>query len=464
MKKVIKCLWVDDEFIDRNLWLHDKITEIEKELSGNGGYDVKFDKFVFAARAIAELEKGSQYDLAIFDYSYSEGDYDFSAIGSKIAKLKMPVVVVTNFIGNYESSRPLPNVVKVFEKSRIDELKIWLAEFFKFESFNLLLLSDIHIDKHIHDGKRSSQMYESLAARIEELQRCARFSGVALTGDFANNAPEFDLDIAKNTINPIVSKVLTESGFDRLLVVPGNHDLHYSEYGKALAASPWLPFMKFYQDLFSPSDQYTELESWNKTSRSFVSSATSDHLSWYRFFPRERLSIIGLCSTSSTVPIGQGHFSDAQRKFVNRHWGKQPCDREVRILIMHHNIFPSISVNHEDNLSTFSNPGFALNVLLENHCNLILNGHSHFPFVHNYHGFHMPMNEWKQMGPIWSISAGTTGGSSRLGNYFQVINFSSPFVGSTREIQVDLYKYIDSNSSWELIPTQNEAKISLKIH
>jgi predicted phosphodiesterase len=145
------------------------------------------------------------------------------------------------------------------------------------ETFTVLQLTDLHLTNRKSHDKEQEIVISALLADIEVMTQAGLKPDLVLfTGDLVNDADEKDitLDAVEKFLAPLLQKVRLNG--DRLIIVPGNHDLSrdvvqsrgadhrefYTKYGTA-AANAWyrsgypeLQKLKF--DAFLDAGKYTD--------------------------------------------------------------------------------------------------------------------------------------------------------------------------------------------------------------
>ena len=133
-----------------------------------------------------------------------------------------------------------------------------------------------------------------------------------------------------------------------------------------------------------------------------------------------------------------------------KYWSK-PTD-SMRILLLHHNLIPTISNNPQDEKSSILSLGDLLNTLRLTNCKLVLSGHTHNPNLIKLHFSEFFDNSISEPYEFISISAGSCGGSHPAGDRkktFNVIDIGySQSKSPTRNIKVTPYLYNSLDNKW----------------
>ncbi len=397
-------LWVDDDWSDTKATDQQELDkrnslkssqEKIKDRLGKIANQIEWKCCHTVDKAVVEIQKpANDFRIAIVDYEYKPYDHEFGEILDHIRRLNIPYIIYSNF---------LPDVEKHPDFKAEDELRIKVipkdpagreilaervAAFFKAPPFRLLHLSDLHYDSNAKGNKYEYQqkLFDSLLERLKEEHDKNKFDGIAITGDLSNKNPERDLIKVVGFINDLVNKTIESYNIDRLFLVPGNHDLFWEDFKEGkISIKPWEPFLDFCKLVYNSKETILKsYKAWDPEKRSFNYKVSNEGLLWNRRVLDPPINIIGFVTpTLEPDRKGMGDFDEEQENFVREKWKKEPVFGEVRIALMHHNIFASLSLSPYDEKHVLKKSGNALYSLSESKCNIVLNGHTHSPNVYS---------------------------------------------------------------------------------
>lgn len=220
-----------------------------------------------------------------------------------------------------------------------------------------------------------SKIVTSLKEMLKEINREIKFDFAVFTGDIANKDVVNDHLEAFDHLKEICA-ILFENEPERFLIVPGNHDCVWNNYDssdRVLASNSWDSYLHLWTKFYGKTDKFVD----TYPQKEFMKEHTSDDLSWHLEFKEPKVSIIGISSTlTSPEYAGKGEATQTKIEFIEKYW-KKPSDDAMRVLLLHHNLFPTISSNKNDEKFSILNLGDLLNTLRVTNCKMILSGHTH---------------------------------------------------------------------------------------
>jgi len=440
-------LWVDDDWsntkttdqqeLDKREFLKNSLKKIKDRLGKIDNYlDWKFCHTV--DKAVVEIHQTeNDFSIAIVDYEYKPDDHKFGEILDHIRRRNIPYIVYSYFPSDVEKHPDFKDEdelrIGVIPKS--NDVGEVLAErvvaFFKAPPFRLLHLSDLHYDSSANGDKSEEQkdLFDSLLNILKEEHANNKFDGIAITGDFSNKKPERDLIEVGEFIHNLVNNTIEFANIDRLFLVPGNHDLYWEDFDKGeISDKPWVPFLSLYQLVYNNQENILKsLNAWDPVKRFLNHEAVNEDLLWNRKILDPAINIIGLVTPSvSRDEKGMGNFDRKQENFVREKWKTEPPFGEVRIALMHHNLFATLSLSPYDEKHILKKSGNTLYSLIEGKCNIVLNGHTHAPNVYSLSVGNFSTNGYENAGQLIVSSTGNTSGAHPSGDRprcFNILEF-----------------------------------------
>ena len=281
----------------------------------------------------------------------------------------------------------------------------------------ILHLSDIHFGT-FHALPDTLQLEELLFPFIENIKRTQRIDIVAVTGDLSSKAEEGEFKRAVVFLRELMRTVGV--GMDRLLVIPGNHDI----FRPAPEERRFGNYVEFVEELYRSADAptaiYGEYRSlydearkiWKREPRSCKGSEL------YRIavYDDLQLVVVGLNSVvTQNARLDYGEITPSQLNSVRLHLdglvGAQ--SGYVRIALLHHHLLVVPSFLTEGFPERIvRNQSFVLHSLLGSGVRVVLHGHTHFGSGFRYRPYFVESK--RAMGrSIDVFSAGTLSGRER---------------------------------------------------
>ncbi len=199
---------------------------------------------------------------------------------------------------------------------------------------------------------------------------------LALTGDLTQAGSTSEFDEAKNFIAAMRARPLLghQLGAENVLVVPGNHDLHYAEPD---LGRRWYPFCRFYK---ATTQRHAEPEEPNRLTRVHDRSLT-EHLV---------IAEINSCVDiqKGTAEQNRGYVDDDALDQLEQQLKAVPTSRlkdSVKIALLHHHpvVLPALAEAGRG-YDGVANGQMLLGILRRYGFHIVLHGHKHYPHVFSY--------------------------------------------------------------------------------
>jgi predicted phosphodiesterase len=459
-----RILWVDDEWDiepKNEIILKTKNEIINKLTSEEIDIAIKTEKNI--PEALVEVEKTDiEYRLVIVDLHFNNQRYQVEPLFTRLTENKIPYIIFTNFIDSIGkitvNNDKYQLVIGRFKKDSEGSYQLLktVVLFFKSVPVRILHLSDLHFHSTLSDSNEIEErdaLFDSLLTTIEEENKRQRFDLVAICGDISMNSPENDLLDSRSLIKKI--NKLSVNSYERFAIVPGNHDIQWRDFHKKeLARHPLKSYLEFYRAIYDHKlNILNEMGAWNSQQNLFIMESTCDRMSWVRRLPSSGLSIIGL-ATPSLVPDqqGNGHFLREHQQFIRSHWADNNTNLEIRLALMHHNIYASLSYNRKGETRVLENSGEAMYTLMSSGCTCVLSGHTHSVNYIRCAASRMGLNGFSALSSFDVITGGTTGGMHKSGDRprsFNIIHFSHCNINDMkRSISVSPFLYDSDEHKW----------------
>jgi len=306
----------------------------------------------------------------------------------------------------------------------------------------ILHITDPHFATGSHRGKHvwalESEKDRGRPTMVEAIQNALAKTPiglVAITGDFTFTGAPDEFTEAAWAIHRLLG--LLDLDRDRLVIIPGNHDIQWTKAGTYDEGAPVTeaPAMakaeygKFYRHLYGHDANQT--------------------LSMGRRFTLPSGLVLEVCALNSssleTGPkflAGMGRIEEAAFADVTKQLGWAEKNLSFRILAVHHHLV--LTENREPESAYYRGYGLAvdaprvLRMAARNGVHLVLHGHKHRVFVWNSSVYELPEHthlEWR-LGEVGVIGGGSAGSieTASNDNFFNVIRFR----GST--LWLDMYR------------------------
>jgi predicted MPP superfamily phosphohydrolase len=458
-------IWIDDMWAPqtkktahRRKVLEDVLLDAKTALK-KSGCTVEWETERSAANGNMKLSQGPRrFSLAIVDGFFEGEEWTWRNLLSSLRDRSVPYAIFTQFLGDIladlDAVRDDPLFLGAYEKGVQNRFLVErIAGFFRAPPFRLLHISDLHCDALAQDAEKEE--YEALIDSMISVVTPMRIDGVAITGDFAAKDPSRDLPFAVPFVARIIDASVTRPLIDRVFLIPGNHDVHWRSFkDKELAADPWWPFLSFYQAVYSERPSaLRELRAWNTSTRSLRATATGSDIFWHRNVPEINLRVIGLSSTSIIqAEQGKGRLDKVTLGHISEQWGSKSPTGEIRLMLMHHNLFAVASRSRLDESDNVIGQGNVVYETLAGGCDLVLAGHTHAPSLISHSVAHFRKSRLDFGGSVSVLTAGTAGGfhaGKQRPRTFHVLDFGDANLRTgVRDLHVDTFCYDDLSRAW----------------
>jgi 3',5'-cyclic AMP phosphodiesterase CpdA len=461
-------LWVDDDWAGENgsekkEFLNQSLKKIEDKL-GQLANQIKWDFCHTVDRAVVKIQDSfNDFRIAIIDYKFGPEDSQFKEVLDHIRRKNIPYIIYSYFITDvkihsdymHEDELRIGLIPKHTDEGEV--LAERITAFLKAPPFRLLHLSDLHYDSNAKNNELEAQndLFRSLLDSLKEEHRKTKFDGIVITGDFSSKNPVMDLIEVRSIIQELVEITIGFDNVDRLFLIPGNHDIFWDDFEKGkISQKPWVPFLGFYQTVFNSQDKILKtLNAWDPSKRSFRNDAVNKDLLWNRKILNPPINFIGLITPSPTPDKKSiGHFDKKHEDFVLAKWETKPTFGEVRIAIMHHNLFAALSLSPYDEKDILRKSGNALYSLIFRNCNIVLNGHTHSPNVYSCSVGNFSSDGFGDLGQLIVSSTGNASGYHPSGDRarcFNILDFmDADKKTGARKLTVIPFIYESAHRKW----------------
>jgi predicted MPP superfamily phosphohydrolase len=323
----------------------------------------------------------------------------------------------------------------------------------------ILHLSDIHFGR-FHGIPPELTIEDLIQPVIADIQKAQPVDLVVVSGDLCSEGLDKEFARAESFLSSIAR--LLGIGIERIVVVPGNHDIL-----RALPRDQRLdPFVRFVSRFYSGPDvpvnarnRYVELFD-SRRGLWKTLEYSCDNLFCVSVFDELRTIVIGF----SSVITDDNHWDEAQISTAQlMHVSstlkslRHPQSDYLRVAVFHHHLVESPSFRKEGEPERLiKNQGFLLNHLISNGIKLILHGHTHYCTGYKYLPYVID-NEAPPNSPVHVFGTGTLSGSERDPAqsffHFSLIRLEESREGTIAAASVVPYRLMDSSLDWKSMPT-----------
>ncbi|HEX6042562.1 metallophosphoesterase [Longimicrobium sp.] len=461
-----EAMWADDAWepgrdAEQRAYLSSCLQAVRGALE-DAGCQVEWKCYGSAAGASVEAgNAGNDFRLAVVDVEFGTEQWNWQSVVEALARRSIPYIMFTRFPADAELSERLRNDplrLATFEKNAADvgTLVAQVVAFFRAPPLRILHLTDLHVRAKPQPGeaREQEQRFQALNDCLEAESAVRPFDAVALTGDFAAGDAFLDLAVARQRVRKLIELAVMGDA-ERAFVIPGNHDIHWRDFAaRELADQAWQPYLDFYQACAGGRQGLlSELAAWDGELHLMRRDVSAGALMWHRALPTMRLSVLGLATPLTDIARqGQGEFAAEYVRFVQRHWPGVPAPGEVRLALMHHNLFSVFSASAHEEQHVLHGAGLALQTLISARCHLVLSGHTHATMVMQTTAARLTLAQWSEQGTLTAISAGTAGGahpSQDRARVFNILEIGDGRTGEPRSLAVRTFAYDSGAARWE---------------
>ena len=447
----MRILWIDDDWSndekDLNVLYNDLQSAIEK-IKGNVDIERASD-----STAAYKLIDTKNYGLVIVDIEFldSNKNKQFTQAQELFEKLEskyIHYVIYSNYIHDIKTTGNY--CIGLYNKGKDRQLEFVKAieKYVANSPYRILQVSDLHYSTN---NEESDDYFQIFGNYLQEISEIKNIDFVALTGDFAAKNPSEEHSIVSFFLRKIF-RVKLKLGYDEIFVVPGNHEVIWSDFSKKeRSKKPYSTYVRLLESLYDSNRAVlSSFKGWNKTE--IPIDVSEKGLSWHRYIASKNLSIIGICSNATNPEEqGLGVLSTENIKYISDKWVNDKLLDETRILLLHHNLFPVRSNDSRDENRTILNAGKAINILVEHGCDIVLSGHTHRSESILYESTVITKNGYEKGKELLLINSGTCGGvvpTFDFPNMFNVIDISYDIESEKKRIEITPHMYDSRTSKW----------------
>ena len=440
----MKLIWIDDEWqTDDNLikLKNDVVSKLRTD-----GIALEIIPLNSVAEALIRIDEGvNDFQLAIVDIEFKNENYlTYKNLFKKLSQKKIYFII-------YSNTMPQPNFdygpycVDFYRKNTESSALIeTVHKYFSCPPFRILHMSDLHYPA----TEAGIRFWNKLEKQIEFLHNEKQINLFAICGDLAAKDPAVEVASIGNELTKFFKRIKIKD--ERILVVPGNHDVIWKDFNNNIKSKdPYLAYSQLCNELFTP----TTLAAFKgQISRKLPINIDENGLTWHRALPQPQVSIIGICSNVPNADKkGLGILSQDNIEYVRNKWERETKKpNEMRIFLLHHNIFPVLSLHDDDEQKTIINAGQALKVLTKANCDIVLSGHVHRSEIIYYQSSSLDSGFVRNK-PLLLIANGTSGGVVPALDFeksFNIIDVIKDIRNGNRVITITPYRYKSSDNEW----------------
>ena len=320
-------------------------------------------------------------------------------------------------------------------------------------SFRLIHIGDLHYTcSNVEENDQERRM-KSMIKELKNIQNEQSVSALLFSGDIAANKPADDMTACGRKLDELFAVFGFGDNKEYVFFVPGNHDVSWNDFDNGIPASqPYMSYVTMLEKVLSKAELEKHV-GYDRSGNEIPFDVGSDDLIWRRQLKMPQLDIIGISTVSTQKDEkGIGVISNNCIDYIRNEWGGAKRNDEIRILLMHHNLFSVLSYSNKDEKRITKNAGACLKALTQCGCDLVISGHTHRGEVTIYSTSALNNDGYNaKMTQVISISAGTSGGVVPTGDFarsFNVIDISIFNIESRCSIDITPYLYDSANDSW----------------
>jgi 3',5'-cyclic AMP phosphodiesterase CpdA/ActR/RegA family two-component response regulator len=415
------------------------------------------------------IHQSTRFDVAIIDQNLLDTPGDVSGLSlAKDIKSKMPdcqIIVLTGYadvpsvklalqdIGVSDYLEKYPDDDRGFDITKLREtvykailsrsqpsqrqLEVGEVREAKSATVSILHLSDLHFGEYHrfyldrnYPARDAPSLQKALIAGLEVNRISPDI--IVVSGDLAEKGDFAEFEQARTFLTALAEHFkLTPN---RFIMVPGNHDVRWSEDGRRDQMTEYGGFYElWYGKSSAPQSPFTRVE-------------------LYRFHDRPNVAIVGFdsCVIENPKTAGVGYIGTSQLRSALddlKHQINESADC-IKIAVLHHHLVPVTYLEQlpgdKKNFSLVVDATRVLARLQEEGFCLVLHGHQHQPF---YAEFRLPLLQTSTPKPITILGMGSTGikpspelvGNVR-NNYFSLIEISLEASTTRTQAKVSWYR------------------------
>jgi len=457
MKRTVRVLWAEDKVskfktfsktLDNYLGEHEMEAAYTHAVDGNALY-----------RHLA----GASFDVMIADIVMPHwGGID--AVRDLSQRYPgLPMLVVSAKTQEPEFLLELKNLVRdgrLVSFHSAEPREEWCAAVVRAVSYRpptILHLSDIHFGRFhgIPGGLSIERLLNPILAKITE---GGPIDLVIISGDLCSVAHEEEFESARVFVANLLFGLKLAP--NRLVIVPGNHDIDRSERLERRFSS----FVRFLAEVYRDSPEVTTHRFpglFDGGSRMWrTHGCKADEVVSLSVFDEFRTVVVGLNSViADEAAWDESRISAAQLMRVTELLGglSDRQHRYDRIAVFHHHLIESPTFRRDGEPGRLiKNQGFVLNHLIANGFKLVLHGHTHYCMGYEYRPFVVD-NETLAGVPIYVFGTGTLSGSEREPAqsffHFSILKLNADDGVTVDSANIQAYRLMDSSFEWRALPT-----------
>jgi hypothetical protein len=346
-----KILWIDDDWGNSSSYEYKYLYSVKAELEENEHLKVSIESNI--AQGFATVGNHSDtFDLIIIDLNFgSMYDRIWNELVEAILKKGIQFAIYTNHRKTYNNDlkdireKCRDYLVDIYDKSEKNKFISEIIQISNFNPITLVHLCDFHYDFTLKNKAEKSQntMFQNLVDFMSEEHKSTPIDFYIFSGDFAAKNPLTEFDAVATYLKEMVNK--TNNDIDKLLLIPGNHDVHWLDYEKGiLSKEPGLPSKLFYEKIFDRSLNF--ISTLSGYMQMGLNTKELDSFCFSKKIKNGQIRILGLNSVPLNTELkGYGNISDVVIKYIKNQWSQNPTPNEFRIATFHHNVLPSFSIN-----------------------------------------------------------------------------------------------------------------------
>lgn len=419
-KNEFNILWIDDDWANPDSLDYQNLSLVKGALEDRNK-NIRFEieaNIVRGFIAIQNLDSGKiRFDLIIIDLNFGEmNEGIWSDLVTMILNKKNQFAIYTYHRNKYNDDlaevrkKCRDYLIDIYDKSDSERFIDEIIQISEFTPITFVHLSDFHYDSTIENSRKKNQemLFDNLIEFISEEHKNTPIDFFIFSGDFAAKNPLLESKQVATLLRKIIS--VTNNDLNKLLLVPGNHDVNWNDFEKGvLAEEPGLPSKMLYEEIFGDSkDFFNKLSGHSDMG---LDTKNLDSLCFSKKYKNGQINILGLNSVSLDPKLkGCGSISEKVIKYIKNKWREDSALNEFRITTFHHNVLPSFSENDLDENQGITNAGKIIELLTNQGCDLLLNGHCHFSGLYNFSFSSLNHSGYSEIKQLTTLSTGTTGG------------------------------------------------------
>lgn len=254
---------------------------------------------------------------------------------------------------------------------------------------SVLHLSDLHFGD-FHAFPEDVRLEDVMRPALERIRQ-DEVNLILVTGDTSSRAMRAEFDRGVEFLHWLTAAV--GLGLDRLVIVPGNHDILRAEQQRHRFAN----FMHFLTELYRPAPtkdaiylRWPEIYDADRGCLGRQAGASADALYSTAVFDDISTVVVGLNSVVTDEPWNYGQIASRQLIRASEVLNGLTSSRAnyLRIAMFHHQLFAVPTFRGEDDSARLiRNQGIILRHLIETRFRLIFHGHTHYSATYGFRAY-----------------------------------------------------------------------------